>query len=430
MIVRRALSSKLAALKYGGMRFDFKSMEANLPYLKQNALNRQSDTDPSKVQSLWQRYKKQLFEVEQMRKRKNQHASTLPPTASAKEQHREQGKYLKTDLEKMEQGLTVLESELMQTALTLPNLTHPDVPLTEPKLIELRNQRKPENWFLDHLELGKIHDLFDFDTASDITGSKFVIYKNQAVLLEQALINWALQHIATKGYQLLAPPDICRQEILAGCGFRPRDPAGQIYNLEGGKLSLIGTAEIPLAGLYANSSLERDKLPLRLGGLSHCFRMEAGKGGLSKGLYRLHQFTKVEMFTYCLPDHSEQEHQAMLAIQQELLDQLNLPYRVLDMPCNDLGASAYRKYDIEVFMPSRKDYGEVTSTSNCTDYQSVRLNTMLSGPDKTPVHTVNGTACAVPRIMLSLLEWYQQPDHSIQVPECLRLFLPFATISR
>jgi seryl-tRNA synthetase len=164
--------------------------------------------------------------------------------------HREKGKYLKNDLEKMKQGLTTLEAELMQTALTLPNLTHPDVPLTEPKLLEKRNDRQPESWFWDHLELGKLHDLFDFDTASDITGSKFVILKNQAVLLEQALVNWSLQHIYSKGYRLMAPPDICRQEILAGCGFRPRDPAGQVYNLEGGKLSLIATAEIPLAGIH------------------------------------------------------------------------------------------------------------------------------------------------------------------------------------
>lgn len=428
MLLRRALSSKLSSLKYGSMRLDFKSLEANLPYLKQNATNRQADIDPAKVHSLWLRYKKQLYDVEQIRKKKNQHAALLPDSTSARSAHREQGKHLKLDLEKLEQGLTALETELMQSALLLPNTTHPDVPLTAPNLLETCNHRDPEPWFVDHLQLGKTHDLFDFDSATEITGSKFVILKNQAVLLEQALVSWALQYVLGKGYGLVAVPDVCKQEIVAGCGFRPRDPAGQIYNLEGGKLSLIGTAEIPLAGLYANKVLNIADLPLRLGGVSHCFRMEAGKGALSKGLFRLHQFTKVEMFSYCLATESDNEHQRMLSIQKDLLNQLNLPYRVLDMPCNDLGASAYRKYDIEVYMPSRKDYGEVTSTSNCTDYQSTRLNMSLS--DKQSVHTVNGTACAVPRILLAILEWYQQPDQSIVIPQCLKPFLPFSTISR
>ena len=428
MILRRALSTKLSSLKYGSVKFDFKALDANLPFYKQNAVNRAADTDPYKVHSLWTKYKKQLFEVEQMRKKKNQHAAEKPGSDAERESHRAKGKYLKTDLEQMEQAMGTLEAELMQSAMTLPNLTHPDVPLNEPKVIATKNERKPEPWFLDHIELGKLHDLFDFDTAGDITGSKFVIFKNEAVLLELALVTWALQHIAARGFKLTAPPDICRQEILSGCGFRPRDPAGQVYNLDGGKLSLIGTAEIPLAGMMANKVVDRSQLPIKLGGVSHCFRMEAGKGGVSKGLYRLHQFTKVEMFSFCAPEKSEEQHNLMLEVEQELLDQLKLPYRILDMPCNDLGASAYRKFDIEVFMPSRQDYGEVTSTSNCTDYQSSRLNTTISGPEKTLIHTVNGTACAVPRIMLAILEWYQQKDTTVEVPECLRKFLPFAKI--
>lgn len=321
----------------------------------------------------------------------------------------------------------------MEEALKIPNITHPDVPVGDkPNQISVKG-KIPQFQFKikDHLELGAIHDLFDFDSATKITGSKFVYLKNEAAMLELALINWALQQVVKRGYTPITTPDICKQEIAAGCGFQPRDPAGQMYNLADNKLSLIGTSEIALAGMLSDTVVPLDSLPQKYAGFSHCFRMEAGRGQSSKGLYRLHQFSKVEMFAFSLPEDSDRCHEEMLSIETELLDMLKLPYRVLDMPTLDLGASAYRKYDIEIWIPSRQEWGEVTSTSNCLDYQALRLNTFYTDKtgEKSHVHTINGTACAVPRILLGIIENGQKSDGTIEIPECLHSNLGFSLIS-
>lgn len=320
---------------------------------------------------------------------------------------------------------------MMTEALKIPNMTHPDAPVgTEPKEILRKPIPEFEVEIKDHLEIGKKLDLFDFDSASKITGSKFVYLKNQAALLELGLINWAMQKIVSKGFKPVITPDIARIDLARSCGFQPRDPAEQLYTLEHGDLCLVATAEIPIAGLMAENTVPEESLPMKYGAFSHCFRMEAGRGTASRGLYRMHQFSKVEMFAFCVPEQSEALHKEMLDIEMELIDELGLSYRVLDMPTKDLGASAYRKYDIEVWMPSRKDWGEVTSTSNCTDYQATRLNSYVNRKSgKTHLHTVNGTACAIPRILLSLLEYGQTKDGSIKIPECLHKYIGFDRIN-
>ena len=346
------------------------------------------------------------------------------------EMHRRTGKAYKDQLEDIEKQASKLEETLMNEALKIPNFTHPDVPVGDkPNVLKQSEIPKFPTEIKDHLDIGKEFGLFDFESASKITGSKFVYLKNEAALLELALVNWAMKKISEKGFTPVITPDLAKIELARSCGFQPRDPSEQLYTVENSNLCLVGTSEIALAGLLSESLSPVSELPQKFGGFSHCFRVEAGKGAVSKGLYRLHQFSKVEMFAFCRKEESESIHQEMLEIQISIVEELGLAYRVLDMPTKDLGASAYRKYDVEVWMPGKKEWGEVTSTSNCTDYQAVRLNSFYqSGAQKTHLHTVNGTACAVPRILLSLLEYNQQQDNTILVPKCLHPYLSFQKI--
>jgi seryl-tRNA synthetase len=259
-----------------------------------------------------------------------------------------------------------------------------------------------------------------------VSGSFFYFLKGDGALLELALINYAIATIAARGYRPHITPDLARPEILEAIGFNPRGEESQVYSVEGHDLALIGTAEITLGGMLSGEILDTASLPHRVGGYSHCFRTEAGAHGKeSRGLYRVHQFSKVEMFAFAKPEQSEEMHDEMLAIEREIFDGLEIPYRVMDIATGDLGAPAFRKFDLEAWMPSRNGFGEITSTSNCTDYQSRRLNIRYRDDENRPqfVHTLNGTAIAVPRAIISILENHQQADGSIRIPEKLRPFM-------
>lgn len=346
--------------------------------------------------------------------------------------HRESLKDLKKQIDILEQQLLKADENLMTEALKVPNLTHPSVPSgKEGKVLKQSDLPSFSYEIKDHLEIGKEFDLFDFENAAKITGSKFVYLKGEAAMIELGLINWAMQKVREKGYRPVITPDLARVELVKNCGFQPRDPADQMYLLENGNLCLVATSEIALAGLQSESTISESLLPIKHGGFSHCFRMEAGRGVSSKGLYRLHQFSKVEMFAFSTPADSEKIHQQMLELQIEMIEELGFAYRVIDMPSLDLGASAYRKYDIEIWIPSRKDWGEVTSTSNCTDYQAIRLNAFYkSKEEKLHLHTINGTACAVPRVLIGLLEYGQIPNGDIILPKVLHKYLGFEKLSK
>jgi seryl-tRNA synthetase len=240
--------------------------------------------------------------------------------------------------------------------------------------------------------------------------------------------------IAAHGFELYQTPDIAKEEILTGIGFTPRGPESNIYPLEGTGTCLVGTAEITLGGYYADEIINLDKGPLLLGGVSHCFRREAGSAGqFSKGLYRVHQFTKVEMFVFCKPEDSTAMHDKILAIEEEVFSKLEIPYRVIDTPVGALGAPAYRKFDLEAWMPGRGDagdWGEITSTSNCTDFQARRLNIRFKDSDGKNkfVHTLNGTTVAISRALVALLENNQQADGSVSIPKVLVPYLGFDKI--
>ena len=277
----------------------------------------------------------------------------------------------------------------------------------------------------DHLEIAKVCDLIDFDTATKVSGLKFYYLKNEAVLLELALEQYALSICMKHGFMPIITPDIAKNEILEGIGFSPRGEESNIYTIEGTDTSLVGTAEITLGGYYTGETIAEEELPIRFVGLSHCFRREAGASGqFSKGLYRVHQFSKVEMFVYCMPEESEKEHEKLLAIEEEIFKGLKLAYQVIDTPSWDLGAPAARKFDIEAWMPGRGEdgeYGEVTSTSNCTDYQSrsLKIKYKKKNGDSDYLHTLNGTAVAVSRALVAILENYQNEDGSVNIPEVL-----------
>ncbi|CAN0889959.1 Serine--tRNA ligase, chloroplastic/mitochondrial [Linum grandiflorum] len=352
----------------------------------------------------------------------------------------EEGKNLKEALITLEEDLVKLSDELHQEAQSIPNMTHPDVPIGGEDSSSVRKLAGSPKEFSfpvkDHLQLGKELDLFDFDAAAEVSGTKFYYLKNEAVLLEMALVNWTLSQVMKKGFTPLITPEIVRSSIVEKCGFQPRGDNTQVYSIEGSDQCLIGTAEIPVGGIHMDTILAESTLPLKYAAFSHCFRTEAGAAGAAtRGLYRVHQFSKVEMFVLCRPDESDNYHEELIQIEEDLFSSLGLHYKTLDMASDDLGAPAYRKFDIEAWMPGLGRYGEISSASNCTDYQSRRLGIRYRPSEPSPtttntkkgptkfVHTLNATACAVPRMMICLLETHQQEDGSVVIPEPLRPFM-------
>ncbi|MBA3480359.1 MAG: serine--tRNA ligase [Pirellulales bacterium] len=349
-----------------------------------------------------------------------------------REGRKEEGRRLREDKEAKQAEHDRIAAEAGAIYRSLPNMTHADSPRGgEDASRELKkgaSQVTPMRFpVLDHVQLGEQHDLIDFEGGARIAGHGFYFLRNEGALLELALQQYTVELLVKEGFTLLVTPDLARGEILAGIGYIPRGPETQIYSVENFDLNLVATAEITLGGLYAGQVIDADLLPLKLCGISHCFRTEAGAAGrASRGLYRVHQFTKVEMFAFTLPEQSEQMHDYFRDLECRIFDGLGIPYRVLDIASGDLGGPAYRKYDLEAWMPGRGEggeYGEVTSASNCTDYQARRLNIRYKtkGEKGTNfVHTLNGTAVAISRALIAILENGQQPDGSILVPQVLR----------
>jgi seryl-tRNA synthetase len=356
-----------------------------------------------------------------------------------REAHTAEGRRLKEEVARLEAELAAAEGALRERMLALPNLVHPDVPEGgEEDAREIRRVGEPTRFDftpLDHVELGRRLDLLDFEAGARVAGPKFYYLKNEAVLLELALERLAFERLLADGFTPYATPDVARPDIVDGIGFNPRGPESQIYSLANADLCLIGTAEITLGGLYADAILREADLPLKLAGFSHCFRTEAGSHGReSKGLYRVHQFSKVEMFAIVRPEDSEAMHQHLLGLEERFFQCLEVPYRVLDIAAGDLGAPAYRKFDVEAWMPGRGesgDWGEVTSASNCTDYQARRLGTRFrrEGQKGTEfVHMLNGTAVAISRALVALLENHQRADGSVAIPKALQPWTGFDVI--
>lgn len=413
---------------------DAQFVRDNLEAVKENLRNRNVKADVDRVIALDDERKQVSQETQLIQQRQNEVAkgTSKEKDAAKRQELIAEGKALKEKVAAFEPRLKRIKDELETVLKTIPNMSHPDAPVgttaEDNKVVKTWGEpRKFDFKVRDHVAVAEGLNLVDFEAGSAVAGQKFYYLKNEAVLLELALVQYAFATLLKAGYTPIITPDVARVDVLEGIGFIPRGPETQIYSLENTDLCLIATAEITLGGMHRDQIMEELQLPIKYVGLSHCFRTEAGAPGRdTRGLYRVHQFTKVEMFTFTTPDQSERIHQELLAIEESIFQGLGLPYQVIDTCTGDLGGPAYRKYDIEAWMPGRGEkgeYGEVTSTSNCTDYQSRRLNIRYKSPKHKGtryVHTLNGTAVAVSRALVAILENYQEADGSLTIPEVLR----------
>ena len=415
---------------------DRKYIIENLAAVQQNCQHRGVRADVARIVELDEKRLQTLNEAQELNRRANEVSKSIGK-ADQRPAIIEEGRKLRDQKEAVQKEHDQLEAAILEIQRTIPNMSHPDAPVgdDDKSNLELRQGRHAPRAFdfkvRDHVEIGEVLDLFDFEAGAATTGSGFYFLKNDAVLLELALQRYVLDILIGEGFTPTTTPDLARDEVIVGIGFNPRGPETQIYSIENSDLSLVGTAEITLGGMYGGHTFpDAEELPVKLCGISHCFRTEAGAAGrATRGIYRVHQFTKVEMFAFTRPDQSEAMLDYFCGLECRIFDGLGIPYRVVDTATGDLGGPAYRKFDLEAWMPGRGDggeWGEVTSTSNCTDYQARRLNTRfkVKGEKGTHfVHTLNGTAIAISRALIALLENHQQADGSIAVPEPLQAWV-------
>lgn len=315
--------------------------------------------------------------------------------------------------------------------LEVPNLVSPDAAdgYTDADNVEIKRFGDPTSRGTDHASLGAALGVIDTVRASKVSGSRFGYLMGKGALLELSLVRWAMDNLAEAGFTPVIPPVLVREHALEGTGFFP-EAREQVYEIPRDELYLVGTAEVPLAAYHGDEIFDPTELPARYAGFSTCFRREAGTYGKdTAGIFRVHQFDKVEMFVFTTPDAAAEEHDRLLSVEESLVQQLELPYRVVNVAAGDLGASAAKKYDIEAWFPGEGAFRELTSCSNTTDFQARRLKIRVRGETSNPVvHTLNGTACAVGRTILAILENHQQPDGTVVIPEALRRYTGFDSI--
>ncbi len=421
---------------------DIRFILENTDTIRDSIKKRGVKADLDSLLTVYAERKALLLNLENQRAEANRIAKTIPTLQNAdKEELVNKGRALNKQITMLEEDLRRVEEVYNEAMLSIPNLLADDTPEGESDAenLVLRTHLTPREFDFepkDHVEIGKALDLIDFESGTKVTGAKFYFLKNEAVFLELALKLFAMKIAAEFGYTTLITPDLAKKSILTGTGFSPRGEESNIYNLEDLDLSLIATAEITVGGIHADEIIEEAKLPLKYVAESHCFRREAGSSGQeSKGLYRVHQFSKIELFQITTPENGEAALEEILKIEETIYQQLKLPYRIVRICGGDLGAAAFKKYDIEVWMPGRdsdEKYGEVTSASNCTDFQSRRLNIRYRNKEnkKTHPYTLNGTAIALSRVLMAILENYQQKDGSIEIPEVLRAYIGKDKIAR
>mgnify|MGYP006781849313 FL=1 len=422
---------------------DVKELKTRYDEIAKNIKDRYMNVDLDKIVKDQDERAALLLEVENLRSKRNETAQKMKQKLDneTRQLYIQEGKEIKEALAEKEARLTVLDEQFKKEVMTIPNYASPEAPIgkEDKDSLAIKFYGEPTRFSFkakDHVQLGEELDILDFDKGAKVSGQKFYYIKNKAVILQMALERYAMDIVVKHGFTPFITPDVAKEEILNGIGFNPRGAESNIYTIEGTDTCLVGTAEITLGGYYKDTILNKEDLPIKMTGLSHCFRREAGGAGqYSKGLYRVHQFSKLEMFIYCLPEESESFHKEILSIEEEIFQGLGLPYRIVDTATGDLGAPAYRKFDIEAWMPGRGDegeYGEVTSTSNCTDYQARSLNIRYRDDDGKIkfVHMLNGTAVALSRAMVAVIENYQNEDGSITIPPALVRYTGFDKIEK
>ncbi|HUT22128.1 MAG TPA: serine--tRNA ligase [Candidatus Bipolaricaulota bacterium] len=417
------------------MMLDIRFILRNIDLVRQNTQERYAKADVDQVVALYEQTKQKRRSLEEALHRSNQISGQFKSADGAtQERLKLEVANLKKTIASLKQEIAVVEKEYLGEARKIPNLAASDVPQgkDEKGNVAIRFVGETTKFGfrpLDHIELGRSLDILDFEAAGKVAGSKFYFFKNEAVLLELGLIRYALELALKYDFVPMTTPELVRDEIITASGFSPRGPESQIYSLTEGGMSLIGTSEITIGGYMADAVISEEDLPIKVAGVSHCFRTEAGSGGReSRGLYRVHQFSKVELYQFVHPSKSAAAHEEILSIEEEFCQDLKIPYRVLLMCMGELGTPAYRKYDIEAWMPCIGEgggYGEITSASNCTDFQARRLNIKFrnSATGKNEfVHTLNGTAVAITRVVLAILENNQQADGSVLIPDVLHAY--------
>lgn len=399
---------------------DLKFIVENQKAVEQNATNKRIKVDLSKIVELDTRRRELLTKTESLRAEQKK----------CGKDEIEKSKKLKEEIKALEPELEKTLKDLNELASFIPNMILPSTPVgkdeTENKVEKkVGTPRKFDFKAKDHVELGTALNILELDKASDMSGARFYYLKGGAALLEFALMQFVIQKLVSKGFTPVIPPVLVKEKAMFATGFFPAD-RNEIYKVNPGEddLFLVGTSEVPLTMLHAGDTLPQDKLPLRYCGFSTCFRREAGSYGKdTKGIIRVHQFDKIEMFSFCDPAKSEEEHELIRTTEEEIMTELGFAYQVINICSGDLGAPAAKKYDLEIWIPTQEKYRELTSCSNCTEYQARRANIKYSGKEKGFLHTLNGTACAMSRTIVAIMENYQNADGSITVPEALRPYM-------
>lgn len=368
-----------------------------------------------------------LQQVEALRKERNDNTAKMK-NGKPSEELIAKGKEIKEKLSTLEADLSDFEKELNTKLKTVPNVIFDDVPLgDESASVEVKKWGECKTTGVDHLDYAISRDWVDFERGAKVAGAKFYYIKGGLALLENALIQFGIKKIVEHGFTLMDVPDLVNSRVLEGTGFAPRSSEqSDEYYIEGEDLALIATAEMPITGYHMDEIIDEDKLPLFYAGFSACFRKEAGAYGKhTRGLFRVHQFNKLEMYSFCAPEQSKEIHEKLRAIEEEIWQEIGIPYHVINIAAGDLGAPAAKKYDIEYWSPVDQKYREITSCSNCTDFQARGLNIRVRRKDGTVevLHTLNGTAISLARTMVAVIENFAEEGGKLRVPEVLQPYL-------
>lgn len=406
---------------------DVKFIRENLELVQKSAKEKGYKVDIQAAIDLDDARKEKLSKVEELRRERNETAAQMKG-GKPSEELITKGKKLKEELAECEAELAEVEDKLKAMLKTIPNVIFDDVPLGgEECSVEVKKWGENKTEGVDHLDFAVSRDWVDFERGAKVAGSKFYYLKGDLALLENALLQYGLSKVLEHGFTYMTVPDMVSSKILEGCGFNPRSSEqSDEYFIEGEDLAMIATAEMPLTGYHMDEILEEDQLPLFYAGYSACFRKEAGTyGKYTRGLFRVHQFNKLEMYAFCLPEQSKEIHEKILEIEEDIWQGLGIPYHVINIAAGDLGAPAAKKYDMEYWSPVNQKYQEITSCSNCTDFQARAVNVRVRRKDGTIqfVHTLNGTAIPLARALVVILENYATPEGKLRVPEVLRPYL-------
>jgi seryl-tRNA synthetase len=416
---------------------DIKFIRENAQRVKEGVKNKNADVDIDKILELDKKRREIIQALEDMRAKKNKSSKDIPNMKDAKEREKLilEMRELDTNSDRLNSDLKVIDAEFNELLMKIPNVPSEDVPVgkNDTENVEIRQVGKKTEFnfkFKDYMTLGEELDLVDVKRAAKISGTRFGIIKGKLAMLEFGLVQLAFETLMKEGFIPVIPPVMLKPEMARGMGYLEQTDKEEAYFIPSDNLYLTGTSEQSLGSMHSDEVFEEKDLPRRYVGFSTCFRRESGSYGKdTKGILRVHQFDKIEMFSFCKKEDSQKEHDMLLSMEEKLMQLLEIPYRVLRICTGDLGRPAARKFDIEAWIPSEGKYRETHSTSNCTDFQARRLNIKYKTKDGLEIiHTLNGTAFAIGRTLIAIMENYQQEDGSIKVPKILQKYLNFTEI--